>query len=76
LENSLTACNVHQSAFPASVAACIAVKEERIEAHKFISILIHRQMYRTKATSAYLLLDDVLVDPVDSAAIIVATAIM
>lgn len=46
------------------------------EAHIFVSILIHCQMHRSEASSANLLLNDVLVDSVKSAPIVVATAVM
>jgi hypothetical protein len=44
--------------------------------HIFSPVLINRQMYRSKASPSYLLLDNVLVDPVNRCAIMIVTTVM
>lgn len=45
-------------------------------AHVFCAILIGGEMYSTKGPSSNLLLNDILIDAVDSATIVVTTAVM
>jgi hypothetical protein len=44
--------------------------------HIFCPILIDRQVHCSKTSSSYLLLDDILVDPVDRCAVIVVVTVM
>lgn len=69
-ENSLTACICPH------MSACAARCDVHEQAYKFITILIYRQMYRSKGPTSYLLLDDVLVDSVLSLTVILTVGVL